>query len=134
MDGDVHNIPVCLGGDYRKFIGKGSIEDGVLTIVVKTEPIVREIAHLARMNDVRMLSLGLEYMASRPTISPKQELLLDLRETLDELNQAIARVKQQHPEDPARAQYPNGVYILLSALTNKAAVLAAIETLERTIE
>lgn len=133
MDGDVHNIPVCLGGDYRKFIGKGSIEDGVLTITVKTEPIVREIAHLARMDDVRMLSLGLEYMATRPAVTPQQELVLDLRETFDEINRGIDRVKREHPDDPFRAQYPDGRYILLDALTKKAAILVAIHQLEAVI-
>lgn len=131
---DVNNIPVCLGGNYRKFIGKGHIQDGVLTITIRADAIVAEIATLAQIGDIRMLSLGLEYMASKPAISPRQELLLDLRETLDELNRAIERIKREHPDDPARAQYPNGVYILLGALTNKAAVLAAIESLERTIE
>lgn len=125
----IHDIPVCLGGDYRKLIGKGSIEDGVLTITVKIESVVQEIEHLARYGDIRMLSLGLEYMASKPAVTHAQQLILDLRETLFELNRGIARVMIEHSEDPFRAQYMDGRYILLDALTKKAAVMVAIHQL-----
>lgn len=125
----VRDIPVCLGGDYRKIVGKGSTEDGVLTMTVNAEQIVREIENLAVVGDIRMLSLGLEYMASRPAVTPAQQLILDLRETLDELDRGIDRVKREYPEDPFRAQYRDGRYILLDALTKKAAVMVAIHEL-----
>lgn len=59
------------------------------------------------------------------------ELEQALRTTLEDLNRSIERVKRDHPEDPWRAQYPDGRYVLLDANVAKANVLTALARLRR---
>lgn len=62
----IDNIPVTLNFDHQRLVGKGRIEDGKLTIEVSVEHLVREIENLAINDDIRSLSLGVEYIPAVP--------------------------------------------------------------------
>lgn len=60
----IEHIPVLLNHGDLNPIGFGSIADGTLTIVVKTEPLVEVLEHLVRAENIKEIYLGFTFPAA----------------------------------------------------------------------